>query len=101
MCLRQSEGLSPCPSRWPQHPVHWCPECRTAYINVRFRELFELFEQSARREEAIAPSHVAGEEPEERPCPLEAHQVEDYQLWLSLGERPAWSLGQVSRPSPN
>ena len=92
-CRRSNDPSRQCPQAHPDQPWLWCHGCRAA---LDFANL------NAWLDDACGPSHVAGEEPEEPPCPLESHQQEAYQSWLTgLDDPPCYSLKQVSEPSAN
>ena len=98
MCERQKyEGGAPCPSVAPGEPWRWCPSCR----HEQALDDLEAWAAAWPGIPDAGPSHVAGEAPDEPPCPLDLHQQLAYQSWLP-GLAPAgWSLDQLVTPSRN
>lgn len=128
MCGRELDGLPPCWKAMPGRPDQWCRYCRVRYAEAHDagRPLdYEAppapdpdddgpagtedhhWELGPDLDDAAAQAAWDQQFEEEPlppvvpPCPLESHQAEAWADWLALGDRPAWSLEQVSRPSPN
>ena len=109
MCGRESDGLRPRWQTWPNRPAPWCGSCRTRYAEAHDAGRPLDYEPPAEAEDEDLEDRAAQAAwddqfellPAGPPCPLESHQVEAFLAWLAWGDWPAWSLEQVSHPSPN
>ena len=100
-CRRSNLKEHQCPAAFPESPSRWCEGCRHAL-------------ESAQLAAAAEASFGIDHHPEDPPCPLDDHQVQQLLDWLASASPavqwmeangwppvPGFPFETISRPSAN
>jgi hypothetical protein len=121
MCGRSEDGLPPCWQTWPNRPENWCRHCRTRFVEAddagrplnyegpvpaddwpawTDAEVWDLGPEPPAADLEDGAAQAAWDDQFAPPPPPE-DLAAAFDEWTTYGDRPAWSLEQVCRPSPN